>query len=142
VRFAKKAAEENYLSNLAHVVLKLPCKLAGGKAQRGTGWRQSHSYCLPREVNLLLHTHWRNLIGWSHGFVPVLTTSDHPVVGYGLSCVPSTMKVWGRNQVHRSARRVSRRLLRVGDGNLMGDWEGMLFPDIEAELAYNAMCLT
>jgi len=157
VRHARYLAEEDFLSHLAHVELDLPCKLKGGPGARGHGWRQTHAFCLPRRVNILLSTHERG-VGWTEGWTRTVSTYCHPLLGYGLVCVPSATKKAARKLIYRSTRREVRRKLRVvgwddyGAGlsassplrrsGLEFDWDGLLFPDMAAELAFSAMILT
>lgn len=112
LRFPANRAEENYLSHLAHVVLKLPCQLKGGPDSRTAGWRNTHERCLPRDVRTQLWTirpggFWR--LGWTR----TVTLFAHPHVGYGLAIVPSSEKKSGRKKVYRRHRRHSKRLLRL-----------------------------
>ena len=112
LRFPADCAEEDFYSHLAHVELKLPCKLKGGPDTRTTGWRQTHEWCLPRDVRDRLN-HLRPGGFWRLGWTRTVTVLAHPYVGYGLAVVPSASKRWSRNQVYRTARRHTKRLLRL-----------------------------
>jgi hypothetical protein len=112
LRFPADVAEEDFYSHLAHVELKLPCKLKGGPDARTTGWRQTHEWCLPFDVRTQLG-HLRPGGFWRLGWTRTVTVLAHPYVGYGLAVVPSAAKRWSRNQVYRTARRRTKRLLRV-----------------------------
>jgi hypothetical protein len=88
LRFPADVAEEDFYSHLAHIELKLPCKLKGGEDARNTGWDQTHERCLPRDIRDQLWTlrpggFWR--LGWTR----TVTKLAHPLIGYGLAAIPS-----------------------------------------------------
>lgn len=112
LRFPADVAEEDFFSHLAHVELKLPCKLKGGPDARTTGWRQTHEWCLPFDLRVQLG-HLRPGGFWRLGWTRTVTVLAHPFVGYGLAVIPTGIKRWSRNQVYRTARRRTKRLLRV-----------------------------
>lgn len=105
-------AEEDFLSHLAHVELKLPCLLKGGPNARCTGWRRSHESCLPRDVRDRLN-HIRPGGFWRLGWIRTVTFIAHPLIGYSLAAVPSPPKKLGRKFAYRRNRRHTKRLLRL-----------------------------
>lgn len=124
LRHPVNLAEEKFVFHLAHVVLKLPCKIGlppnypvkdWGKAPMYVGWQHSHDRCLTREARDWL---WNLRSGspyYALGFARTMHLTNHPVIGYGLARVPSKAKRWARNQVYRRHRRHAKRLLRVLD---------------------------
>lgn len=159
IRFPSDVAEEAFLSHLAHVELGRPCVLKGGPDARCRSWNQTHARCLPPEYRDVL---WgaRQANRYYHlGWARVLWVACHPAVGYGLVAVPSRTKKGNRAIIYRRNRRATKRLLRVlqwtdytdalydppkplACSGLEFDWEDMVFPDIEAELAYDRYWLT
>lgn len=126
-------AHELFLVRLAHVELKLPCKVhlpenypvtGWGKTPLYVGWHHSHMRCLPPEWRDYLWTVRSGAPYYHLGFSRVMHLASHPLVGWGLAVVPSYVKRYGRNQAYRRARRASKRLLRLAR------WEEFDDPEI------------
>jgi hypothetical protein len=59
-----------------------------------------------------------------------------------LASAPSHVKKQARKFVHRRSRRATKLALRVTLDGLERDWDGLLFPDVEAGLSGSERCLT
>lgn len=122
LRNPRDLAEEAFVFHVAHVVLKLPCKIrlpenypvvGWGKAPLYVGWHHSHDRCLDRKTRDYLWSVRQGSDYWNLGFVRTMPLWSHPVLGYGLAIISSRVKKWARKQVYRRSRRADKRLLRV-----------------------------